>query len=179
MSGPAFRPYFWKFSNTFQGYTSSGKSLWLTSRHVAFLYSIPCFPWTKNVNPRGNQRVLLRFKGDSGGPLVVNDGGRWTLVGITSAGFGCAVDHQPGIYHKVSKTVPWLLANINDWESAFLCLPASLSITSINRYFTLCLSLQRPRIHVFFVLTQVQERVFVDFDWSCDSTLSHQKPTST
>ncbi|XP_046445483.1 serine proteinase stubble-like isoform X2 [Daphnia pulex] len=52
--------------------------------------------------------------GDSGGPLVVNDGGRWTLVGITSAGFGCAVDHQPGIYHKVSKTVPWILANIND-----------------------------------------------------------------
>jgi len=52
--------------------------------------------------------------GDSGGPLVVNDRGRWTLVGITSAGFGCAVDHQPGIYHKVSKTVPWILANIND-----------------------------------------------------------------
>lgn len=55
-----------------------------------------------------------RSQGDSGGPLVVNDGGRWTLVGITSAGFGCAVDHQPGIYHKVSKTVPWILANIND-----------------------------------------------------------------
>jgi secreted trypsin-like serine protease len=53
-------------------------------------------------------------QGDSGGPLVVNDNGRWTLVGITSAGFGCAVDHQPGIYHKVSKTVPWILNNIND-----------------------------------------------------------------
>jgi len=52
--------------------------------------------------------------GDSGGPLVVNDGGRWTLVGITSAGFGCAVDHQPGIYHKVTKTVSWIAANIND-----------------------------------------------------------------
>ena len=26
---------------------------------------------------------------------------RWTLIGITSAGFGCAVDKQPGIYHKV------------------------------------------------------------------------------
>lgn len=56
----------------------------------------------------------MQFKGDSGGPLVVNDGGRWTLVGITSAGFGCAVDHQPGIYHKVTKTVSWIAANIND-----------------------------------------------------------------
>ena len=27
---------------------------------------------------------------------------RWTLIGVTSAGFGCAVDKQPGIYHKVS-----------------------------------------------------------------------------
>lgn len=52
--------------------------------------------------------------GDSGGPLVVNDGGRWVLVGITSAGFGCAVDHQPGIYHKVGKTVNWIVANIID-----------------------------------------------------------------
>ena len=60
-------------------------------------------------------------QGDSGGPLVVNDGGRWTLVGITSAGFGCAVDHQPGIYHKVSKTVPWILANINDWTVEDIC----------------------------------------------------------
>ncbi|CAG0925421.1 unnamed protein product, partial [Notodromas monacha] len=42
--------------------------------------------------------------GDSGSPLIVNDRGRWTLIGITSAGFGCAVDHQPGIYHRVAKT---------------------------------------------------------------------------
>ena len=61
--------------------------------------------------------ITMQFKGDSGGPLVVNDGGRWTLVGITSAGFGCAVDHQPGIYHKVTKTVSWIAANINDWNS--------------------------------------------------------------
>ena len=28
---------------------------------------------------------------------------RWTLIGVTSAGFGCAVDKQPGIYHKVTE----------------------------------------------------------------------------
>ncbi|XP_037788195.1 serine protease 41-like isoform X1 [Penaeus monodon] len=50
--------------------------------------------------------------GDSGGPLVVHHNGRWVLSGITSAGFGCAVDHQPGIYHKVSVTSGWLAANV-------------------------------------------------------------------
>ncbi|KAG8232595.1 hypothetical protein J437_LFUL013134, partial [Ladona fulva] len=50
--------------------------------------------------------------GDSGGPLVVLVGGRWTLAGITSAGFGCAVDHQPGIYHKVSVTSEWIAEHV-------------------------------------------------------------------
>ena len=50
--------------------------------------------------------------GDSGGPLVINFDGRWTLIGITSAGFGCAVEKQPGIYHKVSKTARWLAHQI-------------------------------------------------------------------
>lgn len=50
--------------------------------------------------------------GDSGGPLVVQRNGRWFLAGITSAGFGCAVDHQPGIYHKVSVTSSWVAASI-------------------------------------------------------------------
>ena len=42
------------------------------------------------------------------------EGGRWTLAGITSAGFGCAVDHQPGIYHKVSSSADWIRDNIRD-----------------------------------------------------------------
>lgn len=50
--------------------------------------------------------------GDSGGPLIVLKNDRWTLAGITSAGFGCAIDHQPGIYHKVSTSARWIRENI-------------------------------------------------------------------
>ena len=58
----------------------------------------------------GKQDACL---GDSGGPLVINFDGKWTLIGITSAGFGCAVEKQPGIYHKISKTAKWLSQQIN------------------------------------------------------------------
>ncbi|CAH0404314.1 unnamed protein product [Chilo suppressalis] len=53
----------------------------------------------------GHQDACL---GDSGGPLIVLDNGRYYLVGITSAGFGCGVDHQPGIYHNVQVTASWI-----------------------------------------------------------------------
>lgn len=51
--------------------------------------------------------------GDSGGPLIIHYNGRWTLIGITSAGFGCAVDKQPGIYHKIGATTSWILNQIS------------------------------------------------------------------
>ncbi|KAH0819932.1 hypothetical protein GEV33_002859 [Tenebrio molitor] len=51
--------------------------------------------------------------GDSGGPLIVLENGRWTLVGITSAGFGCGEPHQPGIYHKIPVTADWIRSVIS------------------------------------------------------------------
>ncbi|XP_056640921.1 serine protease 27 [Diorhabda sublineata] len=53
----------------------------------------------------GKQDACL---GDSGGPLIVLERGRWTLVGIISAGFGCGVPRQPGIYHKIPVTTDWI-----------------------------------------------------------------------
>uniref|UniRef100_A0A2L2YA74 Serine proteinase stubble n=2 Tax=Parasteatoda tepidariorum TaxID=114398 RepID=A0A2L2YA74_PARTP len=50
--------------------------------------------------------------GDSGGPLIVSVHGRWVVVGLVSAGFGCAQSKQPGIYHRVPHTVEWLRDNI-------------------------------------------------------------------
>lgn len=46
--------------------------------------------------------------GDSGGGLILLENGKFTLVGITSAGFGCGVHLQPGIYHNVQKTAKWI-----------------------------------------------------------------------
>ncbi|XP_018330295.1 trypsin-7 [Agrilus planipennis] len=56
-------------------------------------------------HPDGHQDACL---GDSGGPLVVLENGRWVLVGITSAGFGCGEPLQPGIYHSVVTSVEWI-----------------------------------------------------------------------
>lgn len=46
--------------------------------------------------------------GDSGGPFLLKHDDRWTLVGIISAGYGCAVPFQPGIYHNVSTSIEWI-----------------------------------------------------------------------
>lgn len=54
-----------------------------------------------------NERFDL-LTGDSGGPLIIKERGRFVLVGITSAGFGCGVDHQPGIYHNLQKSLRWV-----------------------------------------------------------------------
>ena len=55
---------------------------------------------------------LILLQGDSGGPLMVVMDGRWTVAGLVSAGFGCAQSKQPGIYHRVSHTVDWMIESI-------------------------------------------------------------------
>ena len=52
-------------------------------------------------------------QGDSGGPLMTEIDGRWTLVGIVSAGYSCAKRGQPGIYHKVPFTSDWISHSIS------------------------------------------------------------------
>ncbi|CAG9573346.1 unnamed protein product [Danaus chrysippus] len=106
----------WGKTDTSNGHT--GTNL-LRSATVPILSTEQCINWhqSKQISVEihsemicaghsdGHQDACL---GDSGGPLIVLDRGRYYLAGITSAGFGCGVDHQPGIYHNVRVTAGWI-----------------------------------------------------------------------
>lgn len=64
------------------------------------------------LNMTNSLFFLNCFKGDSGGPLMLNEYGVWYLIGIVSAGYSCAKQYQPGIYHRVSSSSDWISANI-------------------------------------------------------------------
>ncbi|KAL7741973.1 hypothetical protein ACLKA6_012178 [Drosophila palustris] len=50
--------------------------------------------------------------GDSGGPMIVNEGSRYTQVGIVSWGIGCGKGQYPGVYTRVTSLLPWIYKNI-------------------------------------------------------------------
>jgi len=52
-------------------------------------------------------------QGDSGGPLMMEHEGRWTLIGLVSAGYSCAKRGQPGIYHRVAHTSDWISYSVS------------------------------------------------------------------
>ncbi|KFM60459.1 Plasma kallikrein, partial [Stegodyphus mimosarum] len=47
-------------------------------------------------------------QGDSGGPLIMKEGKTFSIIGIVSAGVGCARKQLPGIYSRVSVFVNWI-----------------------------------------------------------------------
>lgn len=54
-------------------------------------------------------------QGDSGGPLASLDRkGRIYQIGVVSFGFGCAEEHSPGVYTRVSNHKDWILQHVRD-----------------------------------------------------------------
>jgi len=48
-------------------------------------------------------------QGDSGGPFTIPDGGNYEIHGVTSWGYGCAREGQPGVYAKVTAQLSWIM----------------------------------------------------------------------
>lgn len=69
---------------------------------------------SRGGRPQARDAVNVCVQGDSGGPLVCEeDGGRWTLFGLTSWGSVCfSKVLGPGVYSNVTHFTPWIQQQI-------------------------------------------------------------------
>ena len=50
-------------------------------------------------------------QGDSGGPLVCEVDEKYTLIGVTSFGYGCGIQDKPGVYVRLANYLKWIGSN--------------------------------------------------------------------
>ncbi|XP_003739658.1 testisin-like [Galendromus occidentalis] len=87
--------------------------------HLPLVNSSTCNQWYKQAGKKVrliasqicagySSGIKDACQGDSGGPLMVHTGSRFKLVGVVSAGFGCARPLLPGLYTRVSFYMDWI-----------------------------------------------------------------------
>jgi len=73
---------------------------------------------TANMMCAENIEMKDSCQGDSGGPLVIHTGSGDHQVGVVSWGIGCAHDHFPGVYARVSSQYDWIRRNVCERSSS-------------------------------------------------------------
>ncbi|XP_037083644.1 prostasin-like, partial [Pollicipes pollicipes] len=104
-------------------YSKGGQQAKVLQRvHVPVVTATTCSSWfseaERGVTVRRGQ-LCAGYKsggkdgcqGDSGGPLVSRRNGHYTLIGVVSAGIGCARPNLPGIYTDVHEYLDWIVEN--------------------------------------------------------------------
>jgi len=91
---------------------------------------------TENMLCAEHRQAKDSCQGDSGGPLVEESGGAQKQVGVVSWGIGCASDHFPGVYARVSKAYSWIESEVCKenkqyaTEAGFDCANASFTASA-------------------------------------------------
>lgn len=102
--------------------------------------------YSDNYNDKITQNMLCAranqqdsCQGDSGGPLVIKGGsaGADVQVGVVSWGIGCASEHFPGVYARVSRAYGWIESEVCKGsryasEAGFDCSSGTVASTTDN-----------------------------------------------
>ena len=81
-------------------------SCWGDSGGKSFSFSMSSF--NSIIHRSFEIKILTHLNLSFSGPLIVNEDGKYTLVGVVSWGYGCAMEGYPGVYARVSSVMPWI-----------------------------------------------------------------------
>uniref|UniRef100_A0A7S2WA50 Peptidase S1 domain-containing protein n=1 Tax=Eucampia antarctica TaxID=49252 RepID=A0A7S2WA50_9STRA len=102
------------FGHTLYG-GDAARPKYLQEAEVNLVNQVICENSYNNVNidssmlcAKGVNYKIDSCNGDSGGPLIFKENGVEYLMGVTSWGYGCALEGYPGVYASTQDALPWI-----------------------------------------------------------------------